>query len=829
MAQNAKARRILLGSAAAVVVVAGGAGFMVHSMLDPEALRTKAIAAIEKQTGRQVRMGVPDLHLLPSLSLSVRDVGLSDMAGGAYADMVTADRLEATVGLMALLHHEIRLDDVKLDHPVVHLERTAQGQANWRLSPAGPQATATAQPATPQAASDWKVQIGSIRVANADLDWDDQMTGSKGKVVLDHANLSGVSGEKPQIDIAGHNDGGGFTLTGYTGPINLTSTARSGWPVALNAAFTSGGQPVGQVALSGSVADPDHMKGYNLALDGSIASLKAIEAVVPGLNLPDVRRLSLRAKVVDGSAADKEGSTPLLDSLHLDTGAVDAGPYVTGLTLQGLSIDAPGPKDTVTIRTQGQWEGQGLKLSGTLGSLQQVEAAVLSHLSDPLPLSLDVSGDPGSMRIAGTLGGSRAVVNVTASAGHLALPHGAGIDHLEASTHLVSEDNGAHFQLSDIAVKSTQVSLQGALDLSVHGGHDGVPLLAGTLDASWLNADALMAQGAKADATGVTAPAQETAAGDTLPFAELRKQDVDLRLSVGQMEFEGDDYHNALTHVVLRNGRLTIDPIQAQGTGRSISGQLTVDASGSVPTISGTIGTLVLPATWVESRAGLSNMVQGALQVVGTGRAQGNTRTELRNSMTGHMGVSMVNGTVSGSALGAMLGDTARGALGSGPIALRCFGVHMDMADGRANIDTIGVQTNALTVTGHGTVGMVTQDLDLHLVPQVLIGGTGASLPLRVGGTLSAPRPKMDAGSDGRYAIGLLLGGSGKNTAIADPCPATLKAAREGQPGPQPTTAAPRAADASTSGGAAAILGNSKGAPNLKKAAGLLKGLGILK
>ncbi|GAN97612.1 lipopolysaccharide biogenesis periplasmic protein [Komagataeibacter europaeus NBRC 3261] len=825
MAQNGNARRILLGSVAALVVIAGGAGLAVKSMLDPDALRTKAIAAIEKQTGRKVRMGGLELHVLPTLSLSVSDVGLSDMAGGAYTDMVTADKLQASMGLMALLHHEIRLEDLKLVHPVVHLERTDKGQANWRLSPDSAQATATPDARTAQAASDWKVQIGSIRISNADLDWDDRMSGSKGKVVLDHINLSDVDGAKPEIDVAGHNDSGSFTLAGHTGAINLTSTARAGWPVALQAAFRAGGQQVGQMAVDGTVADPDHMKGYNIRLDGNIASLKAIEAFVPGLSLPDVRRLSLKANVVDGSAADKEGSTPLLNSLHLDTGAVDAGQYLSGLTLQGLSVDAPGPKDAVTIRSQGTWQGQGLKLSGTLGSLQQVEQAALSHLADPLPLSLDLSGDPGSLRVAGTLGGSRAVVNVNASAGKLPLPNGAVIDHLEASTHLVSEDNGAHFQLSDIAVKSTQVSLKGALDLSVHGGHAGVPLVSGAIDASWVNADALMGNtnATKADASTVT-PANGKGSDETLPFDRLRKLDADLRLTVAQLEFEGDEYHNALTHISLRNGLLKVDPLQAEGTGRRLSGQFEVDASGSVPTVSGTIGTLVLPATWLESKAGLSNMVQGALQVVGEVRTQGNTATELRTGMTGHLGVSMVNGTVSGSALGELLGDAARGALGSGPIALRCFGLHMNMADKKANVDTIGVQTNALTVTGKGTVGMVSHDLDLHLVPQVMIGGTGATVPLRVGGTLSSPRPKMDGGADGRYAIGLLLGGS-DSKAVADPCPATLKVAREGQAGPEPTTAAPKA----QSSGAAGLLGNSKSSPDVKKAAGLLKGLGILK
>ncbi|MBY4639005.1 AsmA family protein, partial [Gluconacetobacter entanii] len=161
----------------------------------------------------------------------------------------------------------------------------------------------------------------------------------------------------------------------------------------------------------------------------------------------------------------------------------------------------------------------------------------------------------------------------------------------------------------------------------------------------------------------------------------------------------------------------------------------------------------------------------------------------------------------------------------SGAIPLRCFGLHMTMAKGQANVDTLGLQTPVLSMTGQGSVGLASYALDMRLVPLVMIGGTGASVPVHVGGTLSAPRPRMDAGADGRYAIGLLLGGaSGKGTTVPDLCPATLKAAREGQAGPEPTGAAPQP----TGNVGSLVRDNPKAAQKIDRAKSLLKGLGLI-
>ncbi|MBV1832780.1 AsmA family protein [Novacetimonas pomaceti] len=821
MANSANLRRGLLISAAAIVVVAAGGALAVRSILDPQALRLRAIAAIERQTGRDVTLGALEVHLFPA-SVSVRDIGLANMKGGDTAQMFTARAMDASVDLMALLHHRIQLENVTLDHPVVALQRNADGQANWRLTPNGPQAS---HPAAPQAASGtpWTVQLGSLQVRDATVGWDDRLTNVKTQLALAHVNVSGLGGSQPTFDIAGGQGDATFTLTGHTGAIALTQGAQGGekWPLRLQAAFRDHGRDAGQVTVDGTLANPDRIKGYDLKIDGQIARLADLAPLLAGYDLPDVTDMRLSTRVVDGSAPQDTKIVPQVRSLHLQTGAFDARRYLAGLQVGSLAVDAAAPNEMLTMKGAGNWNGQDLKLAASFGSLEQAEHALLTHLSDSLPLSVDLSGAPGSLRIAGMLGGTRAVVNVTGSAGHLVLPNGAALDHLEATTHLVSEGNGARFALSDLNIRSTQLALTGTLDLTMHGGHGGVPLLAGAIDASWLDLDALRGPVTPAKAAEKTAPPPSD---NRIAFERLRDIDMDLKVSVAQMELEGEAYRQALMQIALRDGRLSVDPLQASGTGRRISGHFAVDASGDVPVVSGTIGTLVLPATWIEQRTGMPVAVRGAFQLVGEGSARGHTTAELRGTLSGHMGASIVNGTIDGAALGSLLGNVAHGLTGSGALPLRCFGLHMDMANGQAKVDTIGLQTSVLSMTGSGTVGLASYALDLHLLPQVLVGGTGASIPVQVGGSLSAPHPRMDAKADGRYAIGLLLGGSSGNSTVVDPCPATLKAAREGQAGPEPTGAMPKV---STDAGALA-RDNPKAAAKIGKAKDVLKGLGLI-
>ncbi|MFW7266601.1 AsmA family protein [Gluconacetobacter sp. Hr-1-5] len=786
-----KRRRLRLLAGLALLAVLGAGGVVGAWMrLDPTVLREQAVAAVWRQTGRVLKVGAVQVHLLPYPSLSVRDLALSDMPGGARPEMLTASELDARLALLPLLRREIRLEDVRLTHPDLLVERMADGRANWQMQPPAESDKppgGVSSPSTP-----WQVRIGSVRVRDADLRWDDQRAHASGAVTLDSLDLSGLTGSKPSINVQGHRQGDSSAVVSVSGQVGrLFGAEPSAWPVRLQASLRIEGRDAGSATLEGSLSDPMRLRGYDAAVHLAIGQLGDLNRLFVHANLPDIHDIDLTAHVVD--LGSDTAPMPGLRQVRLRTGAIGSLPVVGGLVLDRLAVDAPTPADHVAIETAGHYAGQPFALHGTLGTPAETLAAARSFLGSAMPLDLVVDVAGGSLRLGGTVGGGQSALDSHLTAGRLSLPGNLVLDHLTADAHLAVR-GGSDIRLTGLRLDSAQMTLDGELSFLRQGGTNGVPLLNGRLHASRLDVDSLRAAAPdgepSADGGAPAAPpvVEDAAADAPLPFERLRQMDGDLDLTADRMRLYDEDYHAAEAHFVLRGGHLTIDPLHADGAGRSLDAVLSVDASGAVPRLSADVRTLVLPADWLAQALDLTPMLRGSLQLVGSVQTQGNDRAALRDQLGGHLGLSMVRGQIDGNTLGRLLGPDASAATRGTSVALRCLGVHMTLGDGRAALDTIGLQTFRLAMTGHGTIGLAQQDLDLHLMPQLLIGGGGASMPIVVAGTIRAPQPRPEAAGPGhRFTLTI-----GPAVGIGDPCPEALKAAREEQPGPAPD-AAPKA------------------------------------
>ncbi|MFS3135452.1 AsmA family protein [Gluconacetobacter sacchari] len=791
-----RAWRLLLLLTVLGAILAGGAVLAARALIDPAALRAQAVAAVWRQTGRVLRLGAVQVHILPYPSLSVRDLALADMPGGARAEMLTAGGLEARLAVLPLLRHEIRLEDVRLVHPDLLVERLADGRANWQMRPPAEAASPPGEVSAPSTSSPWRIQIGSVRIRDADLRWDDRQGRISGAATLDRLDLFGLTGPMPTIAAQGHRLGDRLavvTLSGQFGPVLAPQAAA--WPLHVRASFQVDGREAASASLDGALSAPRRLRGYDVAVHAAIGQLTDFNRLFVHANLPDIHDIDAMARVVDLGSGD--AAVPGLRQVRLRTGTIGGVPMLGGLQLDHLAVDAPTPADHVTIETAGRYDGRPFALHGTVGTPAETLAAARSHMGSAMPLDLVVEAAGGTLHLGGTVGGGQSALDGHLTADRLSLPGDLMLDHLTADAHLAIR-GGTDFRLTGLRLDSAQMTLDGDMSFLRPGGTDGVPVLDGRLHASRLDVDALHAAGAAPDgdrreaeadeASPAPAPAKEAGADGVLPFERLRQMEGDLDLTADQMRLYGEDYHAAEAHFVLHGGKLTVDPLHADGAGRSLDGSLGIDASGAVPRLSAEVRTLVLPAEWVAQAFGWSPMLRGSLQLVGSIQTQGNDRAALRAHLGGHLGLSMVKGRIDGNMLGRMLGPDAAAATRGSSVALRCLGVHMTLGDGQAALDTIGLQTFRLTVTGHGTVGLARQELDLHLLPQLLIGGTGASMPVMVAGTVMAPQPRPEpAGPGHRFMLTI-----GPSAGFADPCPDTLKAAREERPGPSPD-AAPKA------------------------------------
>lgn len=371
-------------------------------------------------------------------------------------------------------------------------------------------------------------------------------------------------------------------------------------------------------------------------------------------------------------------------------------------------------------------------------------------------LSVDANSpaDPVAVHLVGQVGGQP--VSVAGSAGVLggwsARPQALPVD-------LSLEQGAAHLHVSGTAgVGHTALDMQGALEELAPDA--ALPAL----------------QGVRVNAH-VETP-------DTLKL--LKAQDAEQVLaalsgvgdvSARSLTWQGTGWTDLVAHVVAQAGQLSLAPLTAQGSGIAQSARVDITPAADGPHFALKASPVILPLSAVQTWLGLPQDMRGTLLVAGAVSAQGHDSATRRQTLAGHLGLSVVDGGINATLVKALLGPQAPHLKGWMPV--RCFGAHMQLGGDVAHIDTLGLQSEFVQLDGSGTVGLGSGALDLHLSPRLQLGGASAASRIRVGGTIAAPRPALDADTGGRY--GVTIGGDDSS---ADSCPALLSTAREGVAGP---------------------------------------------
>ena len=250
-----------------------------------------------------------------------------------------------------------------------------------------------------------------------------------------------------------------------------------------------------------------------------------------------------------------------------------------------------------------------------------------------------------------------------------------------------------------------------------------------------------------------------------LPFAALNRIDGDVRLAVGELRLAGVTLAGFVGHAVLREGRLSLNPVGGQAAGGRLDMTASVDASVAEPPVALSLrggGIAVKP---VLAAFGWPDDVSADADVSVDLRGQGRTVRALGASLDGHVALAVVDGEVDNSVFSAALGGFMRAArlpaeFGAGRTGIRCLAVRLDAAHGLVAATTMVLDTRRLTLQGTGEVDLANERVALRLRPLV-----------RIGGTLRQPKVTLDPGG----LLGALMAGERR---AADPCPAALASAR---------------------------------------------------
>lgn len=315
-------------------------------------------------TGRQVRISGPiRFRMLPRPALSLENTSIANIAGASVAQMLSAERLDAQFGLLALLSGKIQVANFRLIAPVLNLETLADGVNNWDFLSGGRD--------TPRGIAFEHVTIERGEMRYHDLVRAISIEAREIALQLSAESLGGpfsLSGAMRLQDVPLQLD---MTLGDYTRDRGISLTFKSALPAGSSVEFngnlssdtgitgTLKSQGTDFTALMASMAllgmpGPPQLQAAHLRhpyqLEGSIASTAG------SLKFDNVK-INLNENAFTGAFALENGATPAFTA-ELKTSSLDldkflqAGPSgITAATTAAPDSDTqPAPSLTGTVR-----------------------------------------------------------------------------------------------------------------------------------------------------------------------------------------------------------------------------------------------------------------------------------------------------------------------------------------------------------------------------------------------------------------------------------------------------------------------------------------------
>lgn len=311
------------------VVIAVGAALVVSVYavlvtLNLEDYREEIVARVSEATGRQLKIaGAMDLQFGFVPVVTLEQVSLANADWAPAGEMAHVRRMEASVGLIALLQGDLEVQRLVLVEPMLRLARNAEGEGNWELGPRmGEQRPVSdGLPELPA--------VDAIVIENARISYSDPKRKHPRDLMVRRAEAQRTEAGRLALMLDGSYLTNAFTLDGEVGSLEALLSSGRRYPVDLH-----------------------------LATEGAQAEIAGHLEAVPGLLRPDLR-VSL--------SGDLDVFRPPL-AIMPATGSYEASGRVTGIEngFQVEGLDARLGRSDLSGQLRLLLDGPRPKLTGKL-------------------------------------------------------------------------------------------------------------------------------------------------------------------------------------------------------------------------------------------------------------------------------------------------------------------------------------------------------------------------------------------------------------------------------------------------------------------------------
>lgn len=640
--------KILLGLAAALVVLLVLAAVLLPLMYDKEDLKQAISSQVHERTGRDLSIdGALDFSVFPWLAVEVGDLSLSNASGFGDQPFARIGQARVGVALIPLFRKQIVVDTVTLHGLELALTVNARGQNNWDDLADGGASDESTQSEGGLLSSK---RVAGLNISDARIDFQDQQAGMHYRL-SDFSMQTGALGEGEPVP-----------LELSTLMEDLATGARAGIKLATTAAIDL---PAEQYTFD------------DFELDLSIESEQAGT---------EKQTIQVRAPRVGAN-----------------------------LAAQTLSVDSFSV-ELATLRAEGSLTAQNI-LDGPVfgGHLKSSEFSPI-ELMQALNLEPPVTADSDVLRRAGF------------------------------STSFSGNDS--QLKLPDLKLDLDQSQVAGEVNIQ----NFDQPKISFELIVDEIDLDRYLEPGSE----------QDQASNVAIPQEELQGRDFQGRLKIGKMRLAGLEFNQAELGVIVRKGKLRLNPLQAEFYGGTYQGDISLDSSGAAPVLSldekiDSITFQRMVADLMDTES-LSGIAQGHLRLTG----RGTDSDQVLQNLNGELGLTLSEGALEGINIWYEIrrGMARYKGLEEPPAEpARTVFSRMQMAatvaDGVLTTRELIGELPFLTLRGNGAIDLGQSLVDLGLVAEVRNAPElandplaadlrGKSLPFRVTGSLNEPSVSVD-------------------------------------------------------------------------------------
>lgn len=686
--------QIILGLVGLIVVLVLAAVIIIPLVVDPNDYREQIAAAVEEETGRSFEIeGEISLSVFPWLGLEVGRMRLGNppaFGEGAFAEIGSAGVGAKLMPL--LLSRRLEVSTLRLDGLRLNLVQRADGANNW-ADLSDDSTTDSGLPKPDDRGGTLQLErVGGLRLTDAVVRYDDRKAGSVIEVVMPNLSTGELApGQAFPLDAE---------ATVYIDDGAITVTTKLGAEVQFAAGFDTAA--IRKLELTGETE-----------ADGASQSFS--------LRAPDVQ------VVVEGPAIE-----------------------VTGLELE---FEVSGP-DVPAGRQSGRFAAP--RLAADLGA----ETLAVPELTAEVA-GVRASGDLAGTRIVAAPAFTGAITVQEFSPRALLERLGEAVPGTADAAVLGRASLGARFsagteqvQFDELRILLDDTTLSGTASI----GTGEVTRLRAALALDAINLDRYLPP--ETEGSAEPAPGEDV----DLAFDWLQGLDLDATFKAGLVKINGLTLTDLDARAVARDGVLTLQPFGAALYGGQVRGTARLDARQSPATFSleQSLSALqMLP--FVQDLAGF-NRLTGIAQLGTKLTTTAASTAGLMSGLNGELSFDVADGALKGVNLWYEIqraNALARGRPApqrtSADTEFRQLKGTAVIRDGLVvNQDLVG-GLPFLGLTGRGEINLVEAALDYRLNATVIREAVdeatgerselaGASLPLRLSGSLDSPSVSVDIG-----------------------------------------------------------------------------------